>query len=105
MYGPAIAESLVDRIGTEIDKRIDNRLAARSSASRSPAESWQWSRNQALWTGLAIGAGITGLAAMIRKHFESSGLNKSIIAVWVVLAVVCLGTGLVRRYRSRLPRA
>jgi len=66
-YDSAVAESLVDRIGAEIDKRIDTRLGARSSGSRSPAEISQWSSGQALWTGLGIGAGVTGLAAISQE--------------------------------------
>jgi hypothetical protein len=104
-YDSAIAESLVDRIGAEIDKRIDNRLDAHSSGSHSPAEFWQWSRNQALWTGLAIGAGITGLLAMIKNQDREPGLNKLIIVIWVILAVACVSAALGRRSRSRQPRA
>ena len=104
-YDSAIAESLVDRIGAEIDKRIDTRLDARSSGSHSPAETWQWSRSQALWTGLGIGAAVTGLVAMIKNKDQDPGLNGLMIGIWVILAVACLGTALVRRYRSRQPRA
>jgi hypothetical protein len=104
-YDSAVAESLIDRIGAEIDKRIDTRLYARSSGSRSPEETWQWSRSQALWTGLGIGAGITGLVAMIANKDQKPGLNQLMIAIWVILAVACLGTALVRRYRSRRPQA
>jgi hypothetical protein len=104
-YDSAIAESLVDRIGAEIDKRIDTRLDAHSSGSRSPAGIRQWSRSQALWTGLAIGAGVTGLVAVLKNKDQDPGLNGLMIGIWVILAVACLGTALVRRYPSRRPRA
>lgn len=37
-YDGAVAESLVNRIGAEIDKRVDARLRAGSSVARSPAQ-------------------------------------------------------------------
>jgi len=104
-YDSAVAESLVDRIGAEIDKRIDTRLDAHSSGSRPPADIWQWSRSQALWTGLGIGAGVTGLVAILKNKDQDPGLNGLMIGIWVILAVACLGTALVRRHPSRRPRA
>lgn len=78
----------------------------RLTASRDvPVEIWQWSRSQALWTGLGIGAGVTGLVAMIKNKDQEPGLNGLMIGSWVILAVACLGTALVRRYRSRRPQA
>ena len=64
-FDGAVAESLIDRIGAEIDKRVDARLRAGSSASRSPAQIRQSGRVQAAWAGAGVGAGITGLAALI----------------------------------------
>ena len=63
-YDDAVAESLVDRIGTEIDKRIDARLRTGPSGSRPPAESSQSGKGQALFLGAGIGAGLTGFVAI-----------------------------------------
>ena len=101
-YDGAVAEGLVDRIGAEIDKRIDARLGSRSSGSRSPAEFWRSGRSQAMWAGAGIGAGITGLVAMIADDgSQSKAVIAAVITVWVLLAVAGLGTAVVRWYRSR----
>jgi hypothetical protein len=101
-YDGAVAESLIDRIGAEIDKRIDAKLHAGSSGSRSPATVPQSGRSQALWTGAGIGAGITGLVALIADSgSQSKTVTAAVIAVWVILAVACLGTAAVRWYRGR----
>jgi hypothetical protein len=71
-----------------------------------------------MFLGAGIGAGITGIVAMIASDTESpvrtaclpSGVCSKVssfpvmswvIAVWVVLAVAGLGTALVRMYRGR----
>ncbi|HEY1345755.1 MAG TPA: hypothetical protein VGF54_12255 [Streptosporangiaceae bacterium] len=104
-YDDAVAESLVDRIGAEIDKRVDARLRTGSSGSRSPAESSRSGKGQAIFLGAGIGAGITGVVAMIASDTQSPArpfpVMSWVIAVWVVLAVAGLGTALVRMYRSR----
>jgi hypothetical protein len=102
-YDGAVAEGLVDRIGAEIDKRIDARLGSARSDSRSPDEITRAGRSQAMWTGAAVGAGITGLVAMIANE-GNSGANSSavvvaVIAVWIILASAALGVAFVRRHR------
>ena len=102
-YDSAVAESLIDRIGAEIDKRVDARLhAAAPPVSRSPAQIRQSGRIQAAWAGTGIGAGITGLVALIADSgSQSKAVTAAVIAVWAILAVACLGTATVRWYRSR----
>jgi hypothetical protein len=61
-YDSAVAEGLIERIGAEIDQRVDARLGAVSRGSGSVAEVSQASaRQQAMWTGAAVGAGMTGI--------------------------------------------
>jgi hypothetical protein len=105
-YDDAVAESLVDRIGAEIDKRIDARLRTGSSGSRPPAGSPQPGKGQALLLGAGIGAGLTGFVAIIGEH-ASRHVGFAVIIVWVILAVAGLGTAAVNRYRhmSALVRA
>jgi hypothetical protein len=104
-YDSAVAEGLVDRIGAEIDKRIDARLVSPRSGSRSPTE-YSWSgKTQAIWIGAGVGAGLTGLVALI-ANAANTGTNSgavvtAVIWVWVILAVAAAGTAVVRRYRSR----
>jgi hypothetical protein len=101
-YDAAVAESLIDRIGTEIDKRVDAKLRAGSSAYRPPAPVPQSGRSQAMLTGAGIGAGITGLVALIADSgSQSKAVTAAVIAVWVILAVAGLGTAVVRLYRGR----
>ncbi len=105
-YDDAVAESLVDRIGAEIDKRVDARLRAGSSSSRSPAEFSRSGRSQAMWTGAAIGvtvgAAITGLVALIASEgYNSSAVSHAVIVIWVIMAIAGLATALVRRHLSR----
>jgi len=66
----AVAESLVDRIGAEIDKRIDARLRTGSSGSRPPAESSQSGKGQAPLLGVGIGAGLG--AAVVNRYRNMS---------------------------------
>jgi hypothetical protein len=98
-YDSAVAEGLVDRIGSEIDKRIDARLGASPRRSHSPAEIAQSRTHQALWTGIGVGAGLTGLTAILAHH-NGNRAAAWIIVVWVILAMAGLGTTLVRKYRS-----
>jgi hypothetical protein len=104
-YDGAVAEGLVDRIGAEIDKRIDARLVSPRSGSRSPVESSWSGRTQATWIGAGVGAGITGLVAMIANN-ANMGANRgavvtAVIWVWAVLAIAALGAAFARRYRGR----
>ena len=104
-YDSAVAEGLVDRIGDEIDKRIDARLGSPRSDSRSPVMFSRSGRNQAMWIGAGIGAGITGIVAMIANAANiganSGAVVTAVIWVWVILAVAALGTVVVRSYRRR----
>ena len=103
-YYGAVAESVIERIGAEIDKRVDARLLTGSSGSRSPAM-FSSARNQGLWTGAGIGAGITGLIALIADSgSQSKAVTAAVIAVWAVLAAACLGTAVLRWYLGRRTR-
>jgi len=100
-YDDAVAESLVDRIGVEIDKRVDARLGARTSGSRSSVATGQSGRSQALvLTGVAVGAGVTGLVSILANVGRDPAIAKSILITWVVLAVIGLAAVLVRKYGS-----
>jgi hypothetical protein len=104
-YDSAVAEGLVDRIGAEIDKRIDARLGSPRSGSRSPAESSRSGKTQAVWIGAGAGAGLTGIVAVI-ANAGNTGTNSgavvtAVIWIWVVLAIAGAGAAVMRRYRSR----
>jgi hypothetical protein len=103
-YDSAVAESLVDRIGAEIDKRIDARLGAPRSDSRSPAESSQSRRVLPMLIGAGVGAGITGIVAMIANRANagtnSGAVDIAVIWIWGILAIAALGIFFVRKHRS-----
>ncbi|MBV9095646.1 MAG: hypothetical protein JO132_17545 [Streptosporangiaceae bacterium] len=100
-YDGAVAESLIDRIGAEIDKRVDARLGAGSSDSRSPAKSSRSGKAEALFIGAGIGAGITGIGAMIAGQSGEHNVVGWVIVIWIILAAAGLGRALVRMYRGR----
>ena len=99
-YDDAVAESLIDRIGAEIDKRVDAKLGARPQRARPLAEAAPSGGHQALLTGAAIGAGITGLVAILNEHGDKHMVGP-ILVIWVVLAIAGLAAALANRYRNR----
>jgi hypothetical protein len=98
-YDDAVAESLIDRIGAEIDKRVEAKLGARPQSVRSLGEAVPAGGHQALLTGAGIGAGITGLVAILADHGAKHTLAPMLV-IWVFLAIVCLGAAAVKRYRN-----
>ena len=104
-YDGAVAESLIERIGAEIDKRVDARMRTGSSASPSPAIPQSASSGpawKAVWAGTAVGAGITGLVALIADAGSTSkAVTAAVITIWVIVAVAGLGTAAVRWYLAR----
>jgi hypothetical protein len=90
-YDDAVAESLVERIGAEIDKRVDTRLGQRGRrpAPREPAEPVSPSRRSSFETILvALGsmtiAGITSVSIL-----NSTRSSAAVVAlIWVVIAVI-----------------
>jgi hypothetical protein len=106
-YDDAVAEGLIDRIGTEIDKRVDARLGAGSRGPDPLTEASRPGRGQAMWTGVGIGAGVGAGIIGIVAVIANSGNNNdavvvAVVTVWLILAVLGLGTVavLARKYRS-----
>ena len=101
-YDSAVAEGLVDRIGAEIDKRIDSRLGSRQSDSRPPVK-FSPGQTQAVWIGAGVGAGITGIVAVIANfantRTNSGAVVTAVIWVWVILAIAAAGGAAFRKYR------
>jgi hypothetical protein len=98
-YDDAVAESLIDRIGAEIDKRVEAKLGTRPQSARPPAEAAPPVRYQAVLTGAAIGAGITGLVAILAEN-GSKHVVAPMLVIWVILAIVALGAAAANRYRN-----
>jgi VIT1/CCC1 family predicted Fe2+/Mn2+ transporter len=108
-YDDAVAESLIERIGAEIDRRVDARLSGGSRGSSMPARTSHASSRQTWWVGAGVGAGLTGIVAMLVNVHGGKPVAAAVVAVWVILAIAALGTGLVRKYRDAVhglqPRA
>jgi len=102
-YDSAVAEGLVDRIGAEIDKRIDSRLGSPQSDSRSPVRSSQWGETKAAWIGGGVGAGVTGLVAVLANDANtgpnSGAVVVAVVWVWAILLVAAVGVAVLRKYR------
>jgi hypothetical protein len=99
-YDDAVAESLIDRIGAEIDKRVEAKLGARpQSTPRSPGEAVPSGGHQALLTGTGIGAGITGLVAIVADHGDKHIVGPMLL-IWVLVAIAALSAAAVNRYRN-----
>jgi hypothetical protein len=64
-YDDAVAESLVERIGSEIDRRVDAKFAARDQGRRRSADVTPTDRRNTLWLGIGIGSAVTGVTATI----------------------------------------
>jgi hypothetical protein len=98
-YDGAVAEGLIERIGTEIDRRVDARLAgtqsrrARKRAARAartvqPAEPAKAApahpdARRSYWTGIFVGAALTGVPAVLARTEQLQW----VVGVWAVLAV------------------
>jgi hypothetical protein len=93
-YDDAVAEGLVERIGAEIDKRVDARLAQRSQPA--PAARPGWVPAVIGTVSMAGGVGATAIvvfatATNINGRFTNSVSHAQILLValiWAVIAVV-----------------
>jgi len=108
-YDSAVAEGLVERIGEEIDRRVDARLRtgqqavpaqappafqraapAAVSDTTTPAASQRRSNGV---TGMILGLGSLGLgvgatAVVVNGHVSSAAAVVMVLLIWAVIAVV-----------------
>jgi hypothetical protein len=87
-YDDVIAEGLIERIGVEIDKRIDAKLDGRRRIRRANVANLE--RRRTLWKGAVVGAAVTGLPAFmvsLRSPYSSKGAIIMIVLAWLVIAV------------------
>ena len=102
-YTDAVSEALVERIGAEIDKRVDARLAQRGAGAPAVPAAPAASAARPAWVPVAIaassmGCGIAATAIVTfatatningRVHNAVSGSQVLLIAlIWAVIAVV-----------------
>jgi hypothetical protein len=100
-YDDAVAESLVDRIGSEIDKRVEAKLAETGKGRRRTAEVALTDRYRGLWIGVGIGAVATGTAALVMSAIAASSIDAALVNAadgWIpynlagdmALALICV---------------
>ena len=98
-YDGAIAESLVDRIGAEIDKRVDARLEQRGGNPARRARDGQVSLAAGpSWTMVVLGLGSVGLgigASAAWLSFSENDLVANpvttpglVALIWVIIGVI-----------------
>ena len=93
-YDHAVAEGLIERIGEEIDKRVDARLGPRNRSPRRRADPAALEKHRTYWKGVAVGGGVVGgPVALLSLAAGGVSINpKSVVfgtfALWAVLAVI-----------------
>jgi hypothetical protein len=111
-YDSAIAEGLVERIGAELDKRIDARFASRERGHARRTDVTPAGQRRTLWAGIGIGAAATGVPALIMAEVIARNASvdrdapakmlAGLLGFWVLLLVVYSVTSWVRRARRAL---
>jgi hypothetical protein len=91
-YGDAVAEGLVDRIGAEIDKRVDARLAQRGPAV-TPAPAAPAARSP--WAPVAMGLGSMliglGVTSQVLHPRGGNGGELVVVLIWIIIAIINVG--------------
>jgi hypothetical protein len=90
-YDDAVAESLVERIGAEIDKRVDARLAQRGEGQvRRPADAQVSPGWRASWSAivLALGSMGIGIGAAGAVLSQDSGAGYVVVLIWIIIGVI-----------------
>ena len=100
-YDDAVAEGLVERIGAEIDKRIDARLGLVPAAQRAPghqapapptppppAPAPQASRMPAFFPLVSMGLGVGATAIVTGQNGAIVGQVFMIALIWLAIAII-----------------
>ena len=95
-YRDAVLESFVDRVGREIDARVDARLAqaAARPVAPQPAPAAPAQRAPKQFSPLALGLGSIALGipitAIVANASDATGIW-GLLVVWIAIAVINLG--------------
>jgi len=95
-YDDAVAEGLVERIGAEIDKRIDARLGLVPAAQRAPGHQApplptpapQASRMPAFFPLVSMGLGVGATAIVTGQNGAIVGQVFMIALIWLAIAII-----------------
>jgi hypothetical protein len=92
-YQDAVVESFIERVGREIDARVDSRLAAAQQQAAQPAKQ---QKTLALpIVSIALGIPLSGITLGLSSSAQLTGLA----VVWIAIAVINVAYALA--YRSR----
>ena len=90
-YDHAVAEGLVERIGDEIDRRVDARLAQRG-AGPAPAQHGSGQVTPAAppaWPMIFLALGSMTIGGVTAAGVLSSGGNAAVVAlIWIIIGVI-----------------
>jgi hypothetical protein len=90
-YDHAVAEGLVERIGDEIDRRVDARLAQHgvAPAPRQRASGQVTPAAPASWPMIFLALGSMTIGGFTAAAVLHSGGNAAVVAlIWIVIAVI-----------------
>jgi len=91
-YEDAVAEGLVERIGAEIDKRVDARLGDRSDLAARRAAAGPLSHlSRSAWPGVILALGsmlIGGITAGSVLSESNHGSAVAVVLIWIVIGVI-----------------
>jgi hypothetical protein len=116
-YDEAVAAGLVERIGAEVDRRVDERISqfqreARPAAFSDPAASQARHRpavhadSQISWqqAGLALGSMVVGLIASVSINTANGNGTWPIIVIWIAIVGINVAIFRAGRPARRSPR-
>jgi hypothetical protein len=85
-YEHAVAEGLIDRIGAEVDRRVDARL---SGASRRALRGGRPGTFATLVMGLgSMGLGVGGTAVVLSDTHSGSAGSVMVLVIWIAIAII-----------------
>jgi len=88
-YDDAVAESLIERIGSEIDKRVDARLGQHDLAAK-PARGGQLGASaRPSWEGITLALGSMIVGGITSAGVLNSHGNAAVVAlIWIIIGVI-----------------
>jgi hypothetical protein len=89
-YHDAVAEGLVQRIGAEIDRRVDARLAQRGArpARRGPGSQMSPAAPSS-WPVIVLGLGSMTMGVLAAAAVLNSGGSGAVVAfIWIIIGII-----------------
>ncbi|MGO9160555.1 MAG: hypothetical protein ACLP7J_07545 [Streptosporangiaceae bacterium] len=97
-YEQGVAESLVERIGAEVDRRVDARLAQAGYPSRRPARASRGNFSAVLLAlgSMGLGVGASALVLNASTHVGASAVTTAVsggqvflvLVIWLVIGAI-----------------